>query len=129
MTDLTHLLYVDDDADMRAIATLALEQLGGFRVTVCADGPQALAALPEAQAQLALLDVVMPGMDGLQLLTALRATPAGANLPVIFMTGQADASDREDYRRLGALGTIAKPFDPMVLADQVRALWAERRPS
>ncbi len=129
MTDLTHLLYVDDDADMRAIATLALEQLGGFRVTVCADGPQALAALPGARAQLALLDVVMPGMDGLQLLTALRATPEGAHLPVIFMTGQADAGDREDYLRLGALGTIAKPFDPMALADQVRALWAERRPS
>ncbi len=129
MPPLQRILYVDDEPELGAIAQLALEQIGGYRVTLCQNGTEALAAVATEQPQLALLDVLMPDMDGPQLLAELRTTPQGAELPVIFLTGRADDQARRQYQTLGALGTIAKPFDPMQLAQQVQTLWERRGPA
>ena len=123
-TQPARILYVEDEPDIRAVAQMALEAVGGFTVIACASGAQALAAAPTAQADLLLLDVMMPGMDGPSTLKALRALPATADTPVIFMTAKVQAAEVAHYRALGALDVIHKPFDPMDLSAQIGRIWA-----
>ena len=121
---LTRILYVEDQPDIRLVAKMALEAVGGFTVIACESGAEALRCAPEARADLLLLDVMMPGMDGPGLLMLLREMPATAKTPVIFMTAKVQASEVALYKGLGALEVIAKPFDPMALSDQLRRIWA-----
>ena len=121
---LNRILYVEDEPDIRLIAQMALEAVGGFTVIVCASGPEALAAAPASQADLLLLDVMMPGMDGPSTLKALRELPATADTPVIFMTAKVQATEVTAYRALGAIDVIPKPFDPMELSAQIQRIWA-----
>lgn len=120
---LQRVLVVEDDADIRKVAQLALEAVGGLTVQLCAGGREALVIAPTFAPQLILLDVMMPDMDGIATLHALRARPDLAAIPVIFMTAKVQAPDLQRYVELGAIGTITKPFDPMQLADDVRRLW------
>ena len=121
---LNRILYVEDDSDIRAVAQMALQVVGGFTVIACASGPDALNAAPQAQADLLLLDVMMPGMDGPDTLKALRDIPATAHTPVIFMTAKVQAAEVAAYKALGALEVIQKPFDPMELSAQIRRILA-----
>lgn len=121
---LARILYVEDEPDIRAVAQMALEAVGGFTVIACSSGSEALAAAPTAQADLLLLDVMMPGMDGPSTLKALRLLPATAATPVIFMTAKVQASEVALYRELGAIDVIHKPFDPMELSAQLGRIWA-----
>ena len=70
----------------------------------------------------------MPGMDGPATLARLRQDPATAAIPVVFLTANSDPSDIANYIALGALDVIAKPYNPMTLADQVREVWAKYTP-
>jgi two-component system OmpR family response regulator len=124
---LDRILYVEDEPDIRAVAQMALEAVGGFTVIVCASGSEALAAAPAADADLILLDVMMPDMDGPGTLKALRQLPATASTPVIFMTAKVQASEVAHYRALGALDVIPKPFDPMELPTQIREIFDRPR--
>lgn len=123
MSHLQRILYVEDDTDIQAITRLALEKVGGFTVHVCASGESALAEAPGFAPDLILLDVMMPNLDGPGTLKALRADPGLAPIPVAFMTAKVQSEEVDQLLALGAVGVIAKPFDPMTLADQVRALW------
>ncbi|MDK9702232.1 MAG: response regulator [Sulfuritalea sp.] len=125
---LQKILLVEDEPDIRAVAQLALEAVGGFTVRQCESGEAALAALAEFAPDLVLLDVMMPGMDGPTTLAALRALPQGGAVPVMFMTAKVQPAEIEGYRRLGAIGVISKPFDPMTLADTLRGLWSAAQP-
>ncbi|MCC6472195.1 MAG: response regulator [Burkholderiales bacterium] len=125
---LRRVMLVDDDEDIRRVAQLALEMVGGFEVRLCACGAEALAALAPFRPQLAVLDFMMPEMDGPALLGRLRGEPLGTDLPVVFLTARAQADEVERLRALGALGVIAKPFDPMAIAAELKALW-EARPA
>lgn len=120
---LSTILYVEDEPDIRTVAQLALETVGGFTLRVCGSGEEAVEAGPAFKPDLLLLDVMMPGMDGPTTLAALRENPALKETPVIFMTAKVQPSEIQHYRDLGALDVIAKPFDPMTLADQVRNIW------
>ena len=120
---LTRILVVEDEPDIRAVAKLALEAIGHFTVKLCSSGAEALETAPGFAPDLILLDVMMPGMDGPTTLQRLRANPATAAIPVIFLTAKAQASEVSKYKSLGALDVIPKPFDPMTLAAQVRATW------
>ena len=124
---LKRILYVEDEADIRTVAQMALAHVGGFDVIACASGEEALAAAPAARADLILLDVMMPGMDGPSTLTALRAVPATAATPVIFMTAKVQPAEVAHYRSLGALDVIAKPFDPMQVSAEILAIWNRAR--
>ena len=118
------ILLAEDEPDIRTVAELALESVGGFSVRLCEDGQAALDALPAFAPDLVMLDVMMPGMDGPTTLAELRKLPQGKDVPVIFMTAKVQQAEIEGYKRLGAIGVIAKPFDPMTLADTVRQLCA-----
>lgn len=121
---LTRILYVDDDADIRTVACLALEQLGAFTVKPCASGEDALACATDFAPDLVVLDVMMPAMDGRRTLRRMRELPATRSTPVVFMTARTGAEDLACYRELGAAGVILKPFDPMTLCAEVRKIWA-----
>ena len=121
---LTRILYVEDEPDIRMVAQMALEAVGGFTVIACASGQEALDAAPAAGADLLLLDVMMPGMDGPSTLKGLRALPATADTPVIFMTAKVQAAEVAVYKGLGAMEVIPKPFDPMELSTQIQRIWA-----
>ena len=123
---LTRILYVEDDADIRSVAGFALEAVGGFVLAACASGEEALATAPGFAPQLLLLDVMMPGMDGPETLAALRALPGTAATPAVFMTAKVQPQEVARYRALGAIDVISKPFDPMTLSDEIRAIWARR---
>ena len=120
---LVQILLIEDDPDVRTIATIALVDLGGFTLEVCASGAEALAILRKATPQLILLDVMMPDMDGPMTLEEIRRLPLDPQPPVVFMTAKVQPQETQRYLRLGAAGIIAKPFDPVGLADQLRRIW------
>lgn len=121
---LEKVMLVEDDRDVRAVAVMALEMVGGLQVMACESGEAALAALEAFAPQLVLLDVMMPGMTGPEVLAKLRALPAAAGIPVAFMTAKVQPEEISALIGLGAIDVIAKPFDPMTMPDQVKALWA-----
>jgi CheY-like chemotaxis protein len=121
--ELKRILYVEDESDIRTVTAMALEAVGGFTVISCDSGKEALATAPGASADLILLDVMMPGMDGLATLSALRRLSQTADTPVIFMTAKVQANEIQHYMHLGATGVIAKPFDPMTLSAQISDIW------
>ena len=116
------LLYVDDDPDIREIVQMSLSLDGQINVLTSDGGERALLKMQVEHPDLVVLDVMMPGMDGPSLLRRMRLDPGLEHVPVIFMTAKASAEETERFRE-SAIGVIAKPFDPMVLSAQVRALW------
>ena len=128
-TILRRILFVEDDPDIQKIAKLALEALGGFAVLPCGSGPEALAIVSGAAEaagfvpDLVLLDVMMPGMDGPATLQALRQIPGAERLPAVFMTARVQEQEIAGYKAMGAAGVIAKPFDPLRLAETVLGIW------
>lgn len=124
--ELTRILYVEDDQDIQAIAMMVLETISGFTLEPCSSGAEALQKAVAFKPDLVLLDVMMPGMDGPETLKGLRAFPELATTPVVFMTAKVQPQEVEDYLNLGAIGVIAKPFDPMTLAQELRAIWSRQ---
>lgn len=116
------ILYVDDEADIREVAQMSLELDPTFHVRTCASGAAGVAEAAAWRPDLILLDVMMPGMDGPTAFTRLRNMPETAMIPVVFITARIQAHDVSGFHALGARGVIAKPFDPMTLAAQVRDL-------
>jgi len=113
-------LHVDDEPDIREVVELSLGLDPELAVRSCASGRDALAAAADWPPDVILLDVMMPVMDGPATLARLRESPRTANIPVVFMTARAQTRELEHFRSLGAAGVIAKPFDPMALAGEVR---------
>lgn len=120
---LSRVLCVDDDPDIRIVLEFALRRVGGLEVAICASGIEALARAQDFAPDLMLLDAVMPGLDGPATLRKLRAIPALAHVPTLFLTAKADSDEMENYAEMGADGILAKPFDAMKLADVVRGVW------
>ncbi len=121
---LEKILYIEDEPDIRLVAEIALRQVGQLDVVTCASGEEGLAVIHEVMPQLIILDVMMPGMDGPQILSKLRAMPEFMLTPVIFITAKVQPDEVEQFKQLGAVDVITKPFNPMTLAQDVRAIWA-----
>jgi two-component system, OmpR family, response regulator len=122
--ELKRVAYVDDDDTVRAVAEVALVDLGGLEIAAFGSGAEALEGLCGSAPDLILLDQVMPGMDGFEVMRRLRAMAQFEHTPIVFLTGRAQAHDVETYMARGAAGVISKPFDPMTLSDCVRAIWS-----
>ncbi|HEB67086.1 MAG TPA: response regulator [Gammaproteobacteria bacterium] len=122
--ELQRILYVEDDPDIQAVARLALEAVGGFTVTICSSGPEAIREAEAFAPDLLILDVMMPGMDGPDTLRALRDIPALAEVPAIFMTAKIRPEEIEDLKtHEQVIDVVTKPFDPMGLPDRIREIW------
>jgi two-component system response regulator ChvI len=115
---------VDDDENILASVSMFLEN-EGYHVRSYTDGASALAALSEAPPDLAILDIKMPRMDGLELLRRLRQT---TNLPVIFLTSKDDEVDEVVGLNLGADDYIKKPFSQRLLGERIKAILRRSRP-
>ena len=116
---MTRVLYVDDEPDIREIAELSLTLDPRFEVRTAASGAEAIELAASWQPDIILLDVMMPAMDGPAVLAELRSR--GLAMPVLFVTARAQRSEIQSFATLDAKGVIAKPFDPVSLAAQVRA--------
>lgn len=112
------LLYVEDEADIREIVSLALED-EDFDIAFCESGAKALEVAQHFKPEIILLDVMMPGMDGPTTLLHLRKLPGLATTPVIFLTAKVQPDEIDEFIALGAIDVISKPFDPMLLAEQI----------
>ncbi len=120
---LKRVLYVEDEPCVQEIAKIALEHVGGYDVRICSSGQDALATVVGFAPQIILLDVMMPGMDGMQIYVALRKLPEMNTVPIVFLTAKSLPEELEILKALGASGIISKPFDPITLPDEVRAYW------
>lgn len=120
---LERILYAEDDEDIQQIALLALETVGGFTVKTCKNGLEVLDAIEQFHPQLLLLDVMMPHMDGPKAYEKIREIEKFKHTPVIFMTAKVQDEEVKKYLAMGAVDVIAKPFNPMNLADQVMNIW------
>ncbi|MBN0048214.1 response regulator [Streptomyces actuosus] len=118
---MAHVLIADDDADIRDLVAFKLAQ-GGHRVTAVQDGMAALKTVREQPVDMALLDIRMPRMSGLDVCRELRAAPETATLPVILITARSQEGDVEVGFAAGADDYIIKPFSPRELSSRVTAL-------
>ena len=125
LSSLRRILYVEDEQSSRAIVKLILEQLGGFDVSTCASGQEALNIIPEYNPNMILLDVMLPDMDGPSIFKQLRQLPEFKNTPVVFLTAD-DQINKDAYIKSGILDVISKSFDTMQLPKIIEKLWVTR---
>jgi len=123
---LNKILVVEDENDIRTILKFTLERLGHFTVLYCSSGIEALESAEIFSPDLILLDVMMPGMDGIETLKELRNKLPLRYTPVIFMTAKTQADEIANYKKLGAIDVITKPFDPTLLVERLWAIWKEK---
>ena len=124
---LQRILYVEDDTDIRKIVSMSLEMVGEYTVAACESCADALRVVDDFGADLLLLDVMMPEVDGPSTLRQLRKRESAASAPAVFITAKVQAGEMAHYRRLGVLDVIVKPFDPMALSDRVGEIWQRYR--
>jgi CheY-like chemotaxis protein len=115
-------LIVDDDPSIREVATMSLELVGGWQVVVAHHGEEGLVQAARHLPDAVLLDVMMPGMDGIATFTQIRGNPETADIPVIMLTAKIKPGGRQEWDHLPVSGVIPKPFDPMALPQQIAVL-------
>ncbi len=120
------MLLVEDEPDIRLVARLALQRQGAFTVVEAASGSAAMRVVATVRPDVILLDVMMPEMDGPDVLRALAGDPSTAGIPVVFLTAKATSEDLSRLGALGAAGIITKPFDATTLAADVRSILDRR---
>jgi CheY-like chemotaxis protein len=119
-----HILLVDDEDDIREVAGISLEAVGGWQVSRASSGVEGIAKALAERPDAILLDVMMPGIDGTTTFKRLQAHPQTRSIPVILLTAKVQTADRHRFEELGVAGMLTKPFDPMALSDQVAAILA-----
>ena len=113
------ILLIEDEDDIREVAALSLEATAGWEVLSASSGKEGIATAAREHPDAILLDVMMPDLDGPATLQKLHSVPETLNIPVIFMTAKVQTAEKKKLAELGARGLIAKPFDPMLLAEEI----------
>jgi two-component system phosphate regulon response regulator PhoB len=119
-------LLAEDDTDIRDLVTFKLRQQG-YEVRAFEDGLSALASARDDPPDLAVLDITMPGMSGLDVCRELRADPATSDVPIILLTARAQESDIETGFSVGADDYVVKPFSPRELVSRMQAVLARNQ--
>jgi two-component system, OmpR family, response regulator len=122
---LTRVLVVEDDADIQKVIRMSLKLRGVDDIVLVDSGAECIERLKGFTPDVVLLDVMMPHLDGYETCRRLKQNPATREIPVVFLTARVQKADRERGMKLGALGYLTKPFDPMTLHDQILALFPE----
>lgn len=120
-----NLLFVEDDSHIREVTSLELEQ-AGFRVTACGDGREGLEVFARERFDLVLLDVMLPGVDGLEVCREIRRAH---RTPIIMLTARSSTVDVVVGLELGADDYVSKPFQPAELVARVRAVLRRGQPT
>lgn len=121
------ILLVEDEPDIRAVMAMALGRDPSITLAMFADAPEALQHLDvddAARFDVALINIHLPTISGVRLAERLWSRPDTADIPVIFVTAAVAPKDHHLYTDIGATGVLSKPFDPIALPDQVRAMLA-----
>ncbi|MEM9088905.1 MAG: response regulator [Cyanobacteria bacterium P01_F01_bin.53] len=119
MTTPKQILMIDDEADIQTVARIGLKMIAGWEVLTANSGKEGIEQAKGHQPDAILLDVMMPDMDGVATLHALKADVETQAIPIIFLTAKAKAMDRKKLYDIGAQGVINKPFDPTTLSSQI----------
>jgi two-component system, OmpR family, response regulator len=120
---LNRICYVEDDEDIQRIVRMSLERVGKMTVEVVGDPTMAIDAMNAFKPDLVMLDWMMPKLDGVALFRQMQARPETQALPVVFITARASQRDLDELMKIGAAGTISKPFSPKDLPEQLREIW------
>jgi CheY-like chemotaxis protein len=115
-------LIVDDEEDIRDVVQVSLEELAGWLTLTANSGEEGLQIAKREALDAILMDISMPDMDGFQLCKQLQADPDTHHIPIIVLTAKVLPSDRQQFSELEIAGVITKPFDPMTIESQVRAI-------
>jgi len=117
------ILIIDDEEDILTVTQRCLELEGGWEVMVASSSAEGLDLAERSQPDAILLDVMMPDMDGAATIGRLKANPATASIPVVFLTAKHSPAERDWCLGLGAVAVVGKPFDPLEISRQIsRAL-------
>ncbi|HBB34855.1 MAG TPA: two-component system response regulator [Cyanobacteria bacterium UBA8803] len=116
------ILVVDDEINLCTVIQACLENLGGWETLAALSGKEGLAIAQTQQLDAILLDVMMPDMDGITLLGKLQNDAKTQAIPVILLTAKVQSTDLNRFEKLSIAGVIAKPFDPLTLAEKVAAM-------
>ena len=122
------ILHVEDDPGFQAVARAALTQLGGYVVETAGDALRALAIAAERTPDLVILDLELPGANGLDALRALRALDGMERVPAIFLTASSDMLKAVEMIAAGAVTVLQKPCGPRRLVEAVEAALGRSRP-
>ncbi len=118
-----HILVVEDDEDIAELVAFNLERLG-WRTTLVHNGNEGLEKITALRPDLVILDIMLPGMDGLSIYKAMKAKRMTADIPALFLTARAQLEDRLEGLKLGADDYMTKPFSPKELVLRVRNILA-----
>jgi CheY-like chemotaxis protein len=113
------ILIVDDDEDIRRVVQISLEKFAGWKTVLAGSGMEGLQKARTEVPDAILLDVAMPDIDGLSLFQQLQAEPDTHAIPVVLLTAKISPDDRQHFAELGILGAIAKPFNPLLIWQQL----------
>ena len=117
-------LVAEDDPDIQVILKMVLTRLGKCDVSITFQGDQVFPMAKANHPGLILLDVMLPEMSGFEICKALKADPETQSIPIIFLTARSMPAEIHEAMTLGALGYLAKPFDPMALVGQINQILA-----
>ena len=120
------ILAADDEADMRLLLELALGDTPGITLTLVPSGQAAIERARAERFDLIVLDGLMPELDGPATCRRLKSDPRTASVPVVFLTALSSEDARAEMRAAGAVGFVAKPFDPFGLGSQLAAFLGHR---
>lgn len=121
------ILVVDDEDHLRELVQACLEDLAGWETLAAGSGEACLQILQQESVNAILLDVSMPGMDGITVYEKLQENPETRSLPVILLTAKVLPSDRAKFAQMGVTGVISKPIEPMTLTTEIAEIlgWNE----
>jgi len=113
------ILIIDDEADIREATQMCLEIMGEWEVLVASSGYEGLSKAATEKPDIILLDIMMPGMDGLTTFKLLKENTATAQIPIIFLTAKAQSNEQREFKQLDIAAVITKPYDPYSLSSQI----------